>query len=135
MTTDFFITLLSDFLNKRETEQPEDINWAELMRVAKLHEMAGTVYYQCKKYVPAEYQESINAFSASTFFYYANRVNEEQIALQKLRDAGVRCFILKGTAAAIINMRKHLFVLLPVIKIYESIGVPPQYCVNLQSGV
>ena len=39
-TTEFFITLLSDFLNKRETVQPEEnVNWEELIKVAKLHEM------------------------------------------------------------------------------------------------
>ena len=100
MTTEFFITLLSDFLNKRETKQPEDIDWAELMRVAKLHEMAGIVYYQCKNFIPVEYQEQLNEFNASTLFYYANRVKEEKTVLQKLRDAGVRCFIIKGSAVA-----------------------------------
>lgn len=48
MTTEFFMTLLSDFLNKRETEQPENIDWEELMKAAKLHEIVGIVYYQCR---------------------------------------------------------------------------------------
>ena len=101
MTTVFFISLLSDFLNKRETIQPEgDINWEELMKTAKLHEVAGIVYYQCKRFIPKEYQESLNHLYAYTLFYYGHRVNEEVIALQKLRDASVRCFIIKGSVVA-----------------------------------
>ncbi len=45
MTTEFFMTLLSDFLNMRETEQPdESTDWEELMKAAKLHEIVGIVY-------------------------------------------------------------------------------------------
>lgn len=101
MTTEIFLSLLSDFLNKRETLRlTEGINWEELIKVAKLHEMAGIILCQCRDSIPNKYRETLEQVNASTLFYYANRLKEENIILRKLRESGVHCFIIKGSTVA-----------------------------------
>lgn len=101
MLTEFFISILSDFLNHRDTERPKnDISWNGLIEVAKRHEVSGILYYQCKRIIPAKYLDSLEKSYASTLFYYSNRIAEETTILNILKKNGIICFVIKGSSVA-----------------------------------
>lgn len=94
----FFIELLSDHLNRRQTVVPEDVNWGELVATAKKHEMAALLFFQCKDFVPDQYRSSLEQANIAAAFYYFNRINEEQQIRESL--GKIRSFIIKGTSIA-----------------------------------
>lgn len=101
MTIDYFFILLSDYVYKRKSRPPKsDVNWEELIKVAKFHNLSGIVYFQCKKFIPNEYRETMEKSCATTLFNYANRLKEEKTVLLKLKETGVSCFIIKGSVVA-----------------------------------
>lgn len=95
---DFFIEVLSDHLNKRQTVVAGDVNWDELIASAKKHEMVALLQSQCKDFVPNQYRELLEQANISAAFYYANRINEEQQIRESL--GMIRSFIIKGTSIA-----------------------------------
>ena len=101
MPKEYFITLLSDFLNKRETTQIEPgVSWDKLMNLAKRHKVTGILYYQCKGFIPIEQQIPMEQYYAATLFNHSNCEVEQEFILQKLRASKVNCFIIKGSAVA-----------------------------------
>lgn len=42
----FFICILSDFINERKTDPVDCIDWKEILTFAINHQVAGIVYYQ-----------------------------------------------------------------------------------------
>lgn len=47
----FFICILSDFINERKTDPVDCIDWKEILTFAINHQVAGIVYYQCKNFI------------------------------------------------------------------------------------
>lgn len=101
MTTEFFINILSDHINRIPTEKPSfDIDWESLIKMAKQQEVSGILFYQCKNFIPIEYKGLLEQSFASTLYYYSNRINEERHILQQLKNAEIDCFIIKGSTVA-----------------------------------
>lgn len=100
MQTEIFISIISDFLNSKASKRNVNIDWSEMLKIAKLHEATGIVHYQCKEFIPIEFKNQFDQSIASTIYFYTNRVKEEQTLLRELRDAGINCIIIKGSAVA-----------------------------------
>ena len=95
--TSLFIGILSDHLNKRTTEKPaEDTDWASLYRLAKIHEVIGIVYVQCRDFMPAEHRVLFERGYSAELFYYTNRVKETERIRRGLMEAGVQFYTIKG---------------------------------------
>ena len=94
-----FLNVISDYINDVPSVLPdEQIDLAELAKIARYHSLAGIIYAQCKDFLPKE-NEAVklleNAFTSSVFYYVCN--NE---ALAELRAAyaaaGINLLAFKG---------------------------------------
>lgn len=70
----FFLSVLSDHLNKRPTSAPDTLDWDIVLRYARSHQVEGILYSQCKTFLPDSYLTKLTQSYASTAFFYSNRV-------------------------------------------------------------
>ena len=70
----FFLSVLSDHLNKRPTAAPGELDWDTVLRYARSHQVEGLFYQQCKAFLPERYMVKLTRCYAATAFFYSNRV-------------------------------------------------------------
>lgn len=97
----YFITIIADHLNGRETNLPNfEVDWEKLTRISKYHEMSGALYYQCKTFMASEYVEELSRNVSSELFFYVNRIEMEQRIAATFEKEKAPCFLVKGTRVA-----------------------------------
>lgn len=69
-----FLKILSDHLNGRETAPAEGVDWADVERIARDHQVAGMVYVQCRDFLPEGVRTGLAEKNASELYYYYGRV-------------------------------------------------------------
>lgn len=92
----FFVKMLSDHLNRVETEIPYEIDWNEILRLAKSHQVEGIVYHQCKVYMPIDVRAVFDVITSSTFYYYVNRRAALREITQRLVENEIQYITVKG---------------------------------------
>ena len=101
MTEYFFVSLLADHLNGRNTANPNyEIDWERLLTVADQHELRGILYHQCKAFIPAQYCTRLAQLYAMELHSYQNRCRLFDALSTALRDAGIPFFTVKGLDVA-----------------------------------
>ncbi len=101
MTDSFFISLLADHLNGRNTTNPNyEIDWKRLLTLADQHEVRGILYHQCKAFIPAQYRARLAQLYAMELHSYQNRCRLFDALSAALRDAGIPFFTVKGLDVA-----------------------------------
>lgn len=97
-----FIQILSDFLNGRKTERyvSDRIDWNIILKYAKMHQVEGIVYYQCKSYLNDKARSSLEKIFGATVFYYKNRERMAATVKQAFADNNVPCVEVKGMEVA-----------------------------------
>lgn len=96
------IQILSDFLNGRKTEihASGSIDWNIVLKYAKMHQVEGIIYYQCKSFLSKEVIVSLEKAFAATVFYYKNREKMMAGIRRAFADNNVSCVEVKGMEVA-----------------------------------
>lgn len=68
-----FIRILADFLSGKKTNPDTDVDWLKILQMAKIHQVQGIVYYQCKNLLPDNICKTLEEAYLSTTYYYVNR--------------------------------------------------------------
>ena len=96
----FFIQILSDHLNGRETKCNDVLDWNIIHDYARKHQVSGIVYTQAKDYMPAE---ALNVFrweTIATIYNATIRDNDFANVTKALNENNIPYFIVKGPAVA-----------------------------------
>lgn len=93
----FFIQVLSDFINKKQTESLTNIDWNEVMTLAKKHQVGGIIYYQCKNFIDDQVVKSnmLKMFGYSLFYVQKMKNNYEEVK-SKLKCRDIQFVLVKG---------------------------------------
>ena len=96
----FFIRVLSDHLNGRQTEAHEDLDWAALRTLADIHQVSGIVYHQCKAFIPKEMTAHFEEKHAAELFYYYNRATLFNSLASRISAEKIPFYTVKGLTLA-----------------------------------
>lgn len=96
----FLLEILADHLNNRPTLDMDNICWEEVISYAKIHQVMGIVYHQCKKFLPKDYYDKLNSQYFTEYFLYYNRVECYKILSEKFNDNKIAFFTVKGLEVA-----------------------------------
>ena len=96
----FFLQILSDHLNGRQTTQQENIDWSLIMTYAQNHQVNGIVYWQCKDFLPDEVGKRLRNKYFSELYYYYNREALFKQVKQAFSAAQIPFFTAKGLSVA-----------------------------------
>lgn len=99
-TQQFFINILSDHLHGTKTEIPCDVDWDEILKLSKSHQVEGIVYHQCKNFMPLEIKQFMDNRTSSTLYYYGNRKAALNEVEKELRKREIAYVVVKGFCVA-----------------------------------
>lgn len=102
---EFFLQVLSDHLNGRATNPPDGLDWPQIAKYAKSHEVEGIVYHQCKDYLSkheelASVNDRLSKATAAAVFYYANNCYAFTELEKIYKEENVSFFSVKGLILA-----------------------------------
>lgn len=91
------LQILKDHIHSTQTT-PFTTDWSALIALAKKHEVAGILFFQCKDFIPEPYLTELNTLYSSVMFFYANR----QSLIQKIESSlsDILHFTIKGASVA-----------------------------------
>jgi hypothetical protein len=91
------LQILKDHIHSTPTT-PFTTDWSALIALAKKHEVAGILFFQCKDFIPEPYLTELNTLYSSVMFFYANR----QSLIQKIESSlsDIQHFTIKGSSVA-----------------------------------
>lgn len=91
------LQILKDHIHSTPTA-PFIADWSALIALAKKHEVAGILFFQCKDFIPEPYLTELNTLYSSVMFFYANRNS----MIQKIESAlaNIQHFTIKGSSVA-----------------------------------
>lgn len=96
----FFLQVLSDHLNGRQTNPQENIDWSVIMTLTQNHQVNGIVYWQCKDFLPDELGKRLrNKYFSELYFYYNREALFKQVK-QAFSAAQIPFYTVKGLAVA-----------------------------------
>lgn len=95
-----FISILRDHLLNQKTENRADFDWNELLRLSKVHEVTGIIYFQCKEFIPKNLWSDFESAYAAAMFYYSNRVKAMRFIADLLSEHHIPFFSVKGLEVA-----------------------------------
>ena len=98
----FFISILSDHLAGNKTNPPKniDIDWKEIQRLSKSHQVDGIVYYQCKTFMPKDALQYYEQAFSATLYFFRNRRAAMKIVTDAFRKNMISFFAVKGFAVS-----------------------------------
>ena len=91
------LQILKDHIHSTPTI-PFTTDWPALIALAKKHEVAGILFFQCKNFIPEPYLTELNTLYSSVMFFYANRQNMTRRIESALAD--IQHFTIKGSSVA-----------------------------------
>ena len=95
-----FIGILRNHLLNQKTDNRADFDWNELLRLSRLHEVAGIVCFQCKEFIPENLRPDFEKAYAAALFYYSNRIKAMQLISDLLNQNNIPFFSVKGLEVA-----------------------------------
>lgn len=96
----FFLQILADHLNRRQTAPRENIDWATMLTFAQNHQVNGIIYYQCKRFLPDEVKKRLEKKYGSELFYYYRRLELYEQVKNAFSAAQIPFFTVKGLTVA-----------------------------------
>ena len=96
----FIIHLLADHLAGRMTSISTDLDWEEVFRLSRIHQIGGIVYYQCKGSLPQEMLPVFKQRYELDVFQYVKRSTMFRQIRQAFIENGISCFTVKGLSVA-----------------------------------
>ena len=94
------ISILRDHLLNQKTKNRADFDWNELLRLSKVHEVTGIIYFQCKEFIPQNLWSDFESAYAAAMFYYSNRVKAMRFIADLLSENHIPFFSVKGLEVA-----------------------------------
>ncbi len=70
----FFLSVLSDYLNERPTSAPDLVDWESVLRYAHNHQVESIFYQQCKTFLSEEYLDRLIQCYANSAIFYSKRI-------------------------------------------------------------
>lgn len=95
-----FIKILSDYLNGRNTELADEIDWDIILQYARRHQVSGIVYHQAKEYMLPEIEEQFFKDMLGTYYYQINLEKDSKEIEKALVREKIPYFIVKGPKVA-----------------------------------
>lgn len=95
-----FINILSDHLHGVNTEIANEIDWDEILKLSKSHQVEGIVYHQCKRFMPPEVLQLFDNITNTTLYYYANRRAALKVVTKELDMKEIPHVVVKGFSIA-----------------------------------
>lgn len=92
----FFIQILADFINQKQTNPAEIIDWTEISRLAHSHHVDGIIFSQCKDYLADKDRNTYERAYIGALYYSANLKYEYQKILKTLNAKDIFFFPVKG---------------------------------------
>ena len=92
----FFIRILADHIDHRNTALVDDIDWNVISCLSSSHDVDGIVFYQCKGFIPAEYYKQYEELFGLSVFESAKRKREFVNVQGLLKSADIPFFTVKG---------------------------------------
>ena len=96
----FFIQILADHLNGRETKCNDVLDWNIIHDYARKHQVSGIVYTQAKNYMPAETLNVFRQETMVTLYHATQRDNDFLSVTKELNVNNIPHFVVKGLAVA-----------------------------------
>ena len=97
----FFIKILSDFLNERQTVAPvETLDWNIIVKLAHAHQTSGILYYQCGEFMPSELEKFQCTVYAKEQMIHSKRVKLTNQIFDKLCENKIPFLTFKGLNVA-----------------------------------
>lgn len=96
----FFIQILADHLNGRETKCNDVLDWNIIHDYARKHQVSSIVYTQAKDYMPAETLTAFRQETIATIYNATIRDNDFATVTKELKEDNIPFFIIKGPAVA-----------------------------------
>ena len=96
----FFIEILKNHLAGAETRPSANIDWKTILSFAKIHQVEGIVYFQCKRFIPADVNSFLDQKLSATLYYYKNRERDFKDIKVAFDSAGIECIAVKGMDVA-----------------------------------
>ncbi|QUA54034.1 nucleotidyltransferase domain-containing protein [Aristaeella lactis] len=96
----FFIQILSDHLNGRETGCVDNMDWNVIHSYALTHQVSGIVFEQARNCMPIEMQLTFRKEAMATLFYAAKRDNDFDSVKKALSEKNISYFVVKGPIIA-----------------------------------
>ncbi len=102
---DFLIQVLADYLNKRVTVVPDDLNWNVLKKLSRDQELSGLLYHQCKNSIvhsdlPEEAKINWRQRYLYNSFLYVTRLAVLRKIDKEFQKENIAYVIFKGTEVA-----------------------------------
>ena len=100
----FFLNILSDFINNRKTKPTEDakhLDWSLIIKYAQMHKMEGIIKYQCKalseiSHEINEYLRTLELAEKASAFLYLNYLSALNELTEVFKKENIRFFCIKG---------------------------------------
>lgn len=96
----FFIQILSDHLNGKETKCNDDLDWTIIHQYALKHQVSGIVYVQAKDCIPTAILDTFRKETLATVYCASSRNNDVSIIRKDLEEKDIPSFVIKGPAVA-----------------------------------
>ena len=99
---EFFLQVLADHLNKRETAVPDNLNWYVLEEIGQNHKLSGVIYHQCKTSIsqsdlPAEVKTKWRQGYLYNVYLYSKRIVLLNQIDTEFKKENIPYLIFKGT--------------------------------------
>lgn len=82
----FFIRILSDYINQRQTDYSADLDWTEIFRLSRSHMVDGIVFRQCKDYLVEKDKYAYRQAYDRTLYHYTN-LEYEYLKIREMLDS------------------------------------------------
>lgn len=96
----FFIQILADHLNGRESKCDDVLDWNIIHDYARKHQVSGIVYTQVKDFMPADIVNVFRQETIATIYNATIRDNDFAAVTKALNENNIPYFIIKGPAVA-----------------------------------
>ena len=96
----FFIQILADHLNGRETKCNDVLDWNIIHDYARKHQVSGIVYTQAKDYMSVETMNVFRQETMAALYHATQRDNDFLSVTKELNVNNIPHFVVKGPAVA-----------------------------------
>ena len=101
----FFLQVLADYMNKRPTQVPGDLDWSVLKEIGQAHQLTGVIYHQCKNSIVQSGLPDVEKVKWKRSYMYNFLLYSKRMALLKQIDEAfqkenIPYLIVKGTEIA-----------------------------------
>ena len=93
---DFFLQIIKDHLHDMPTDEQYGIDWNSLYEISQSHQMTAIVYFQCKKFIPADYLQLFRSSYLNTISVNTQRKHLTEEIEETFQKNNVPYFLVKG---------------------------------------